>query len=200
MVHVGEQRFYEEAYAEAFSHDVALVEGIQSAIGRHLTRSYRWLDLMKLGLVLQPRTPPQAAVTARIVNADLSAEEFRHEWRKISLVHRGLIYLLAPLVGIHRRLFTSREILARDMSLEDRKSAEENLSWSPTLEPMTNAILHARDGRLIKCLETELGESMLAGERIAIVYGASHMRAVIRALSSHGFNSSGASWRTIMSV
>ena len=42
MVHVGEKAFYQEVFDEAFNHDVTLVEGIRSPIGRQLTRSYRW--------------------------------------------------------------------------------------------------------------------------------------------------------------
>jgi hypothetical protein len=199
MVHVGEERFYAEAYADAFNHDVALVEGVRSPVGRHLTRSYRWLDFRKLGLVVQPRTPPQKAVPARIVRADLTAEEFHREWRKISLPMRAAFFALSPLVGVHRRLTGTRESIVRNQSLNDRPSANEILGWSPALESVEHALLHARDRRLIECMAAELDASSGSEKRIAVVYGASHMRAVVRELTKRGFSSSDASWRTIIS-
>jgi hypothetical protein len=198
MVHVGDERFYKETYDEAFSHDVALVEGVRSPVGCNLTRSYRWIKFEKLGLVLQPKAPPPETVAARIVNADLTTEEFHREWRKVPLLLRTFFLFAAPLYGIHRRLFSSRESLARNMCLEDRKSADELLSWSPALEPVNHSILHARDQRLIECLAAELeGETE---KRVAIVYGARHMRAVLRELTRRGFRSTEASWRTIFSL
>lgn len=198
MVHVGDEGFYKEAYDEAFRHDVALVEGVRSPVGRNLTRSYRWIKFEKLGLVLQPNRPPPETVAARIVNADLTTEEFHREWRKIPLLLRTLFLFAAPLYGIHRRLFSSRESLARNMCLEDRKSADELLSWTPTLEPVTHSILHARDRRLIDCLAAELDTE--TEKRVAIIYGARHMRAVLRELTRRGFRSTEASWRTIISL
>jgi hypothetical protein len=198
MVHVGDARFYRETYEEAFSHDVALIEGVRSPVGRNLTRSYRWVDFEKLDLVLQPKSPPQEDVPARIVRADLTAEEFHAEWRKVSLLLRAGILFAAPLVGIHRRLFSSRRSLAQDMCLEDRRSSDEILDWSPRLEPMKHSILHARDERLIACIAAELEGS--EEKRVAIVYGAAHMRAVLRELARRGFHCSESSWRTVIST
>ena len=200
MVHIGEERFYKEAYDDAFSHDVALVEGVRSPITRHLTRSYRWLNFRKLGLVLQPRAPAQEAVSARIVRADLTPEEFHREWRKISFPMRAALFVLAPLLGVHRKLVGTRARLASKLSLEDRQSAEEILSWSPKLKPVNHSILHARDKRLIECMAAEMDNSSSPERRIAVVYGARHMRAVLRELTKRGFHCSEASWRTIFSI
>lgn len=198
MVHVGDARFYKEAYDDAFSHDVVLVEGIRSPVGRRLTRSYRWINFEKLDLVRQPKTPPQATVTARIVNADLTPDEFHREWRKVSWVLRAAFAIGAPIYGLYRRLFASRQSLARNMCLEDRKSADEVLSWSPTFEPFHHSILQARDKRLLERLGSELDDA--SEKRVAIVYGARHMRAVLRELTKRGFQSSEATWRTVFSL
>ena len=198
MVHIGDERFYKETYAEAFSHDVVLVEGIRSPVGRNLTRSYRWIDFEKLGLVQQPKTPPQVGVAARIVKADLTTEEFHREWRKVSLFLRAAFLFAAPLYGIYRRLVSSRQSLARNMCLEDQKSSKEILSWSPRFEAVNHGTIHARDARLIERLSAELDGD--AEKRVAIVYGARHMRAVLRELARRGFQCSDASWRTIISI
>lgn len=198
MVHVGDERFYTETYDEAFSHDVVLVEGIRSPVGRNLTRSYRWINFAKLGLVRQPQAPPQQAVAARIVKADLTTEEFHREWRKVSPLLRAVFLFAAPLYGIHRRLTASRESLAHNMCLEDRLSAEEILRWSPRFDPINRSLLHARDERLIECMAAELDAP--CEKRVAIVYGARHMRAPLRELARRGFRCSDARWRTIFAI
>jgi hypothetical protein len=198
MVHVGDERFYKEIYDEAFSHDVALVEGVRSPVGRNLSRTYRWINFEKLGLVRQPKTPSEERVTARIVRADLTTEEFPREWRKVSLLLRAAFAFAAPLNGLYRRLFATRQSLARNMCLEDRKSTDEILSWSPTFEPFNHSILRARDERLVECMSAEL--EGYTEKRVAIIYGARHMRAVLRELTRRGFSCSEASWRTIFSL
>ncbi|QLC21235.1 hypothetical protein HFP51_02955 [Parasphingopyxis sp. CP4] len=198
MVHVGEQTFYDETFREAFDHDVALIEGVKSPVVRHLTRSYRWTDFEKLGLVLQPKPPPEDEVRSRIVRADLDTDEFHHEWGKVPFRFRIIFYALSPMIGVYRRFFCSRESLARRMSLEDLPSADETLDWNPKFEPINHSILYARDQRLIDCLAAELNEG--SEKRIAIVYGARHMRAVIRELSKRRYYSADASWHRIFSI
>lgn len=200
MVHVGESRFYTETYADAFSHDVVLIEGVKSPVVRNLTKSYRWINLEKLGLVRQLQPPSASVVTARIVKADLSSEEFHQEWKKIPFHLRLVISVAAPIIGFHRRLFASRESLAKTMSLEDKQSAKEILDSSSTFEPLSHAIIHARDARLIQRLATELDAETSSDNRIAVVFGAQHMRSEIRALSQRGFHSLEGTWQTIFST
>lgn len=187
MVHVGEEKFYNETYDEAFSHDVVLVEGVRSAVGRNLTRSYRWLNFESLGLIRQPKTPSQDTVSALIVRADLTTDEFHHEWRKVSKFLRAAFLIGAPLYGVYRRFFATREGLAMKMCLEDRQSADEILNWSPAFELVDHSIIHARDKRLLECMTAELNSTNGSDKRIAIVYGARHMRAVLRELARLGF-------------
>jgi len=197
MVHVGEQAFYNRVYGEAFTNDVVLVEGIKSTVVRHLTRSYRWLDLKRLGLSLQPATPIQNTTASRIVVADLSADEFHQEWRKIPFWLRVAFYLVASYVGLKRH-FSSRNDLAENMSLEDLRSSQELMNWDPKFEQANYALLHARDARLAECLGVELDQH--EPKRVAIVYGAQHIRTVVRILGERGYRSSDAEWYVIFSV
>jgi len=200
MVHVGDEQFYEEAFRDAYAHDVVLVEGIQSSVGRNLTRSYRWLDFERLGLVKQPKPPLPLldSVPARIVKADLTTQEFHREWRKVSLLLRAILFVAAPLFGLYMRFFGSRARIANRQSLEDRQSSEEILNWSPRFEPVYHSLLHARDKRLIECMAAEIENAKTA--RVAIVYGARHMRAVMRELTKRGFRCSKSTRRTIIAL
>jgi len=198
MVHVGDERFYQETYDEAFSQDVALVEGVDSRIIRNLTRSYRWIALDRLHLVQQPKAPLEGTVSARIVKADLSPDEFAREWQKVGIHLRAMLFVLAPLTGIHRWLFSSRRSLADDMCLEDLESADEILRWRLGIETVRHAIRHARDRRLIECMISELESP--SEKRVAIIYGAGHMRAVLRELTRRGFRCSDARWKAIIAL
>lgn len=198
MVHVGERSFYERTYREAFQHDVTLVEGIRSSVGRNLTRAYRWLDPGRLGLVVQPPSPPQNEVSSRIVKADLSAREFLTEWREIALPIRAFISIMAPMMGLYLRFRGSRASLAQRLSLDDLRSSEELLRWQPSLDPLDGALLRARDQRLLECLWKEVENE--SQKRVAIVYGAMHVRAVVRELRQREFRPESATWRTVFTI
>ena len=197
IVHVGEERFYAEVYADALGHDVLMFEGQKAKVGRNFTRSYRWIDLKKLGLVLQPKLPEGDSVGCRLVWADLEPDEFMREWRKVPWYWRAVFAVIAPLLGLHRRFFGSRERLAKRMSLDDLRSSEETMRWTPNIELFERGILEARDERLIERLSAELDRDGTPEMAVAIVYGARHMRAVIRELTRRGFRCAEARWMTI---
>lgn len=201
VVHIGELRFYNELYRDALTHDVVLFEGVRSPITNRITRSYRWLvgSRAMIGLVVQPRLA-DADSSARLVHADLTEDEFAIEWRKVPLWIRALIYVTAPALGLKRRWFASKAALAKDMACEDQPSLKEILAVSPETGALTRAILQVRDDRLIERLREELEKSQ--GHRsIAIIYGAMHMRAVVRELTGkRKFSVTGSDWRTVMTL
>jgi hypothetical protein len=202
MIHVGEPEFYRTTYADAQSHDVILLEGVRSPVVARITRSYRWIEGSKnlSGLVIQPRFPDSLS-NVRIVHADFSQQEFEEEWRKVSLWLRFAVSVLAPLVGLNRRWRSSRSELAKTMSCEDQPSVADLLAISPETGALTQAILHARDQRLIERLGDELDAADGQSKDVAIIYGAAHMRAVVRELTSkRNFSLCGAEWRTIMNM
>jgi hypothetical protein len=200
MVHVGEAAFFDHIYQEAFRHDVVLVEGVRSPVSKCLTRVYRWLNFDRLGLVIQPRTPLSHAVSARIVHADLSGEEFETEWRKVPMLHRLAVLALSPLIGLKLRLFGSRDSIAYRMTLEDRRSSEEVLSWDPVWAALDHSLLGARDARLVERLREQLDQPAAQERSVAIVFGAAHMRAVLGELAGRGFRSVESKWLTVFSL
>jgi hypothetical protein len=200
MLHVGEPEFYDLTYRDALDHDVVFIEGVRSPITTRVTRSYRWLVGSKAmaGLVVQPRFPVDGA-SARIVHADLSHEEFIREWRAAPIWLRAAVYVLAPLIGLQRR-YSSRGRLAKGMSCDDQPSYSELLAMNPETGALTQAVLHARDRRLLEKLSGELDGD--AGPlRLAIVYGAGHMRAVVREITgARGFFVEATEWRSVFQL
>ena len=198
MIHVGTDAFYRQVYDDAGSHDVMLVEGVRSPVVRLLTSSYRWIDTAKLGLVIQPRSPKDKHCEAHVVHADLSPEEFHQTWRKVPLWLRVLASLLAPLAGLKRRFFSTRETIAKNLEMEDRLSADEILAWDPKFAAFKRCILGVRDERLLARLSEEI-ERLSANDqrKIAVVYGAEHMRAVLAELKRRGFRATESAWQTV---
>jgi hypothetical protein len=199
MVHVGEPEFYEATYKDVLTHDVVLVEGIGSPITTRITRSYRWLvgSRAMAGLVVQPRLPGEG-FSARVVHADLSAKEFEREWRAAPLWIRAATYVIAPVVGLLRR-YSNKTSLAKTMACEDQPSMSELLAMSPETGALTQAILHSRDQRLVECLRAELDGGHDRARTLAIVYGAAHMRAVVREITSdRHYYVEASEWRPVL--
>jgi hypothetical protein len=109
---------------------------------------------------------------------------------------RLAVYLISPLIGLQRRWFATRQSIAKGMSLDDQPSQKELVEWSPEGGELTDAILNSRDERLLDRLREQLsGEP---ATRIAIVYGAMHMRAVVLELTTRqGYMTGASDWLTV---
>ncbi len=202
MVHIGEAEFFETVYADAFSHDIALVEGVNSPVVKRITRSYRWINASRtFSLVVQPAYPEQADCHAKIVRTDLSAEEFAKLWGTIPYWLRMFVYVVAPLMGLWIRWFGSRKTLAMNLTLEDLPRRGEILAFSPETAALNRVIIDARDARLVEriCEYVENSEPMI--HRISVVYGAQHMRAVLQELTKrYDYRVRNAEWLTVFPI
>lgn len=135
-----------------------------------------------------------------MIHADLAGEEFERHWRKVRLPMRLLIYAMAPLYALRPRWFGTRASIAKVHGLEDLTSRDETLRWSADYAAMGDALLLARDDRLLDVMGRYLDRKSATKRRLAIVYGAQHMRAVIRELSKRGFQAVKSDWMTVFST
>ena len=186
MVHAAEASFYAAVFQSAFEeHDIALTEGISSPVVKRLTRSYRWMVRRGGPLVLQTKATP-AKGHARRIQADLSTAEFHRLWAEAPIATRMAMTLGAPLIGLSLFIKPDLEKLSRRLEMDDLASRDKILGWSPETAALDHALLAARDDRLVETLT----ETVRAGQdrvRIAVVYGAAHIPAVLRALPELGF-------------
>jgi hypothetical protein len=83
------------------------------------------------------------------------------------------------------------------MCLEDLSSSDEISNWRPRYDAIYRSIIDVRDNRLIECMAAEIDGSE---KRVAIIYGARHIRAVLRELKKREFYCSESNWRTIIST
>lgn len=198
MVHIGEARFFDEVYRDALDHDVLLFEGVKSPVVEHLTRSYRWLDGGRLGLVTQPRMPAGAGGAERI-HADVSQAEFEAAWKTLPLALRILCVAYAPWTGLRRRWFSTRDSLSQGLDVDDLRTRESSLFWDADSAALQNVIRTRRDMRLCEKLTAVLDRTEELS--IAVVFGANHMPAVSRMLSDYaGFRPAGSEWMTVFGL
>jgi hypothetical protein len=194
VIHIGTAAYYAEVRQRLEQCDVILFEGVRSLPGLILTLSYRLAARRKrLGLVTQQEALPLSQLRARKVHADVDAEQFSVTWSQIPWYQRTALLIATPLFGLGLYLLASRESIGRRLGTEEVESREDilGLGSSPELE---TALLVARDIRLIDTLNAVLNENG-DGKRIAIVYGAAHIRAVSRLLTGkHGFRVIESEW------
>ena len=203
MVHIGEPDFYRRVYDDAFSQDVVLVEGVRSPFSPRITRVYRWIvGSKRLGLSLQPPYPKAGTVKARIVHADLSGRAFGNAWAKVPFWMRWTIYIGGPLYGIWMRLFGTREMIAKRQAMEDLRTNEEMImDGDPDIEALNEAMLDARDARFVEHLKAEIDAPRTPSQHVAVVCGAAHVRAIIRALSLQcGYVARDGEWMTVFTL
>lgn len=185
VIHVGEAAFFDRIAAEALSHDVVLVEGVQSRSAWFLTRAYRWLPLRRLGLVTQGTIGPGDS-GAEVILADVGPAEFDRLWRELPGWLRLGVALGAPAYGLWLRLTATREGVVREQSASDLHDRDIALSHDTPAGGVLDVILHARDTHLRAVLSRQLDGARTGRRRIAVVYGAAHMPAVLAELRAHG--------------
>lgn len=201
MVHVGDRKFYESVSEDALKHHAILFEGLRSNKMRSLTASYRWLDLDRLGLVVQPRLDEEAAqrAGARLVHADISENAAEELWSDMPLWLRVLLSIGAPIFGAYQRLFATRESVAEGMSRDLLRSRKSILEDGDEYQPIRDLLQGARDERLIQVLQKEILDAAY-GTRFAVIYGAAHIPPLVRHLIGFGFVTQPAEWMTIIKI
>jgi len=199
MIHLGEISYYETIEKELAEHDLVLVEGVKSPIVSRITSSYRWAAAAPaLGLILQSSVFRDTVDGQRVIHADLKQDEFEAYWRRVPLWLRFFAFVLAPYIGFKRRFSASRKDFADGMSMNDIASRDEILSWDARFDSFYHAILHARDQRLVEVIAENLDTPKQGIQRIAVVFGARHMRAVIDYLTAErGYRVASGSWLTV---
>ena len=197
VIHVAEPTFFDEVYEQAYKADLVLTEGINTPVSRRLTRAYRYMATRDSGLVLQSAAMPKRSEKTR--HADLKPEEFIALWRDVPWWLRTLATILAPVVGLKNRWFLNRAILAKQLEMSDLSSRETILGWNEITAPFDKAILHERDKHLLSVLQAEMNKAA-NDTHLAIIYGAAHMPAVIRALPDMGFVWQGSHWMSVFKI
>jgi hypothetical protein len=174
------------------------VEGIRgrSRAATGITLTYRMVKLGRLGLVAQDLD--LASLQVPIVYPDMDGRDFDKGWRALPLLQRLTLLCMPLVLGPLVFLFGTRAALARHLTLDDDHGLGGVLEDSEGFEEHDALLLDRRDDLLIEEL-TRIHEAHGTEPlRVAVVYGAQHMIAVVHTLSARfGYNPRSATWLTI---
>ncbi len=198
MIHIGTQAYYDSVRVILDGCDEVIFEGVRSFRARLITASYRWLTYRRrLALVTQNHALCMKQLSARLVHADVSGSEFDDEWRQIAWHHRLAIFIAAPALGLWLYLTATRASIGKRRGVDDLRSRSDILR-DDLVPGFDAAILDRRDQRLIAAIEAARARAE-PGHKVAIVYGAAHMRTVLEHLMTrHDYRIADSQWLTVM--
>lgn len=194
MIHIAEPKFYKEVSARLNKCDLILYEGVKGKTSSWITKAYlQMLKNPKHGLVSQ-KTMSIKHLKERLIHADVDGFELDQKWKKLSFFNRIILPFFAPLIGIYLRWFGTRQLLASYMNVELLKARDEVLVDDDTNE-RNELIINWRDKHLIEIMDAEINKAIGNKKSIGIVYGARHMRAVIKHLTlTRGYRPEKSEW------
>jgi len=182
MIHIGEKNYYEDVAARASRCDLLLVEGVPSVWARMATRAYGLLA-GRLGLVTQ-RELNLKTLGPKNINADMSAEEFNSAYARLPFLAWAILPIFLPLFGLYFLFTGSREYLAKKLETTDLPSRKDILNTTSETDALESLLVNRRDRAFVKRLESFFEESSGKPLTVGIMYGAKHMPAIFRFLSS----------------
>jgi hypothetical protein len=198
MIHLGEPRFYAEVTERLRLCDLLVVEGVggHAASLRALTSYRRLAGVERLGLVLQDIDV--RALDVELIRPDLDAEGFDEGWRHVPWGERAAARVVFPAVNLALRLVGNRRMLAEHMATND---LPEGLDLEDVpFAGIEDLIVDQRDRRLVDALTALDAQRSHEQITVGVVYGAGHMRAVIRALWALGYRPGGGEWLTVFAI
>jgi hypothetical protein len=202
MVHVGSQEFYDEVSRRLAACDLILAEGVNSKKANLLTISYRIVKKIKrMDLVTQQEGMKVLRFREKIINSDIEGRTFDDRWSSLPLSLKARLFFFIPIYVVYLFLFGTRETLAENIALEDLPSSEEILFQDESIEKLDTLLVDERDRKLIDSIGKLHDSDQRDKKRIGIVYGAMHMRNVIRFLLRElGYKVAKAEWVTIFDL
>ncbi len=115
----------------------------------------------------------------KILNVDMEGPAFDERWSSLPIVLRAQLFIIIPVYVVYLFLFGTRDTLAQNLALEDLPSSEEILMEDDSFEQLGSLVLDERDRKLIEQIAKLNDQRSETAQRIGIVYGAFHMRAVM---------------------
>jgi len=197
MIHIADSSFYSAIRARLSSCDVIIVEGVrgfQAALG---TLTYRIpAKRRSLGLVLQSDALRHSELPGIKIHGDMDPKSFALSWSGIPWIQRMAVLVLAPLYGVALYLFASREYFTRRHSVDSLPDGRES-----TQPQVRELIVDERDQRLIETIESCLAERPNDQRKVAILFGAGHMPAVVGMLTArHAYRVVHSEWITAIAT
>jgi hypothetical protein len=199
MLHVASPTFYSQVRLRLRECDLIVLEGIRGkAVGvSALTLAYRFAPRRRRNGLQEQREDLLLPDDVPVVNPDVTAAEAVEDLKALPRWMYVLLLVGAPVMGLVFALRGPRAFLDEDMVVEDLPST---LRAEMTADgPVEHAMTARRDQRLLDALgeiHTERGAEPI---RVAVVYGAGHVPAIVSGLwDRYGYRPRAAEWLTVL--
>jgi hypothetical protein len=199
MVHVASPTFYSQVRLRLRECDLIVLEGIRgkSAGVSALTLAYRFAPRRRRNGLEEQRDDVLLPEGVPVVNPDVTAAEAIEDLKTLPRWMYLLLMVAAPVMGLVFALRGPRAFLDEDQELEDLPSTlrAEMLADSP----VEHALSDRRDQRLLDALGEIHAEHGDERFRVAVVYGAGHVPAIVSGLwDRYGYRPREAEWLTVV--
>ena len=105
----------------------------------------------------------------------MEGSAFDESWSSLPVLLRAQLFIIIPVFVVYLFLFGTREMLARNIALDDLPSSEEILSEDENFEQLDSLIVDERDRKLIEHIARLEDQQIKDFQQVGIVYGARHM-------------------------
>ncbi|SEM11391.1 hypothetical protein [Streptacidiphilus jiangxiensis] len=182
MIHIGTPAFYADVRRRVDTCDIVVAEGVtgRSMQAGMLTMAYRFAPRRSRNGLVQQNDAPLLTKDIPVVQPDLAAAEVMRGVRRSIHWQYPLLLLLAPLLGLWFALRGPRAFVEQDLAVEDYPTTRR--AEARANSDLQHALLDERDARLVDALSRIHEEHQHEPIRVAVVYGAAHMPAVVRGL------------------
>ncbi|MFE4652277.1 hypothetical protein [Streptomyces sp. NPDC056707] len=196
MLHVASPTFYSQVRIRLRECDLIVVEGIRGkSVGvSALTLAYRFTPRRRRNGLQEQREELLLPEAVPVVNPDVTAAEAIADLKTLPRWTYLLLMVAAPVMGLVFALRGPRAFLDEDLVVEDLPSTLRAEMMAD--DPVGHAMIDRRDQRLLGEIHAERGDEPI---RVAIVYGAGHVPAIVSGLRNrYGYRPREAEWLTVL--
>lgn len=199
MLHVASPTFYSQVRLRLRECDLIVLEGIRgkSAGVSALTLAYRFAPRRRRNGLQEQRDELLLPKDVPVINPDVTAAEAISDLKALPRWTYILLMVAAPVMGLVFALRGPRAFFHEDQVVEDLPStlrAEEMAD-----NPVEHAMTDRRDRRLLDALSEIHAERSSEPIRVAVVYGAGHVAAIVSGLRDrNGYRAREAEWLTVL--
>ncbi|WP_217241601.1 hypothetical protein [Streptomyces sp. AC555_RSS877] len=199
MLHVASPTFYSQVRIRLRECDLIVMEGIRGhSVGvSALTLAYRFAPRRRRNGLQEQREELLLPASVPVVHPDVTAAEVIADLKTLPRWTHLLLLVAAPMMGLVFALRGPRAFLDEDLAVDDLPSTLRAEMLAD--DPVERAITGRRDKQLLDALGQIHAERADEPIRVAIVYGAGHVPAIVSGLMDrYGYRAREAEWLTVL--
>jgi hypothetical protein len=199
MLHVASPTFYSQVRIRLRECDLIVMEGIRGkSVGvSTLTLAYRFTPRRRRNGLQEQREELLLPESVPVINPDVTAAEAIADLKTLPRSTYVLLMVAAPAMGLVFALRGPRALLDEDLVVDDLPATLQAQMMAD--DPVEHAMTGRRDQRLLDALGEIHAERAHEPIRVAIVYGARHVPAIVSGLMDrYGYRAREAEWLTVL--